>query len=65
MLSPIDSATRGRDVVPQPLTEQMISDATELAERIVDRVIRPTQDWAEIERMAIELAELAGRANSS
>jgi hypothetical protein len=41
--------------------EQVLVDALDLAERIVDEVTRAQQDWRAIEHLADALARLAGR----
>ena len=39
--------------------EPQISRATDFVEQLLDKVIRPHQDWAEVKRLALALAELA------
>jgi hypothetical protein len=42
--------------------EDLISEAADLAEALVDAISAPDQDWASIERSARKLAELASGA---
>jgi hypothetical protein len=42
--------------------EQTLITAFDLAERILDELTRPDQNWLAIEHLASALAELAGRA---
>ena len=39
--------------------DELTSDAAQLAERILDEVIRPGQNWCNIAALARELASLA------
>lgn len=41
--------------------QQPLSRAIELAERILDEIVSPKQDWPAIEDMATALADLARR----